>query len=88
MSAIVRNGNFDVNAAAAISGQNVRATGTTDNKFNHRYKVSGSNVRIKPLLDRFGIKVAGMEQSDLVTDFNANIYGSGANLNTLWNMRN
>lgn len=80
VSAIVRNGNFDVNAAAAISGQNVRATGTTDSKFNHRYKVSGSNVRIKPLLDRFGIKVAGMEQSDLVTDFNANIYGSGANL--------
>lgn len=76
ISAIVRNGNFDVNANAAISGQNIRAVGTTDSNFNHRYKVNGSNIHIKPLLDRFGIKVAGMDQSDLTTDFTANIYSS------------
>ena len=80
VSAVVRNGNFDVNATAGISGQNIRAAGTTDSNFNHRYRVSGSNIRIKPLLDRFEMKVAGMEQSDLVTDFNANIYSSGGKL--------
>jgi translocation and assembly module TamB len=80
VAAIVRNGNFDINAIAGISGQTIKATGTTDSKFNHRYKVNGSNIQIKPLLDRFGIKVAGMDQSDLRTDFDANIYSSGGKI--------
>ncbi|MCP1224081.1 translocation/assembly module TamB domain-containing protein [Sebaldella sp. S0638] len=80
VSAVVRNGNFDINANAVISGQNIRATGTTDSKFNHRYKVSGSNIHVKKLLDRFDIKVAGMDKSDLTADFNANIYSNGGKL--------
>lgn len=80
ISANIRNGNFDVNVTADISGQQIRAVGVTDSKFNHRYKVNGSNINIKPLLKRFNVEVSGINEASVVTDFNADIYSEGGKI--------
>ena len=74
LSANVKNSNFDVNAVVGISGQQIKAVGVTDSKFNHKYVVTGSNVNLKPILQRFGVKLAGIEDASVVTDLHANIY--------------
>ena len=80
LAANVKNGNFDVNAVVNISGQQIKAVGVTDSKFNHRYLVTGSNVNLKPILQRFGVKLSGINEASVVTDLYANIYSEGGKI--------